>query len=353
VPGYPHAQGVFLPSHQATGGMIVGYSRNAEDFPLNEYMQIVPVTKDVGAYLVWNSREGARVLSENDREHMWHDGSDMPHGRDELESFNYETYRCIRRTYSFTIGEKAVKQADWAILNAHSKVAAQKAMTARTILALSELSGTTWGANQMAVNGGILPSGQGWDNGTPAAPNIMESLNAATQQIFLQTIGGVKPQDLVLVVGPELARKMAKSQEVHTYLKESPFAKGRLGIGGNNELFRNARFGLPDTLYGYKIVIEDTPRVSSPKGGTEVLRYVLDDDEAYLLSRPGGLVGIESGPNHSTIQGFFYEEFTVELKQDPDNRRQQGRIVTDFDIKVVGPRSGVRFVLPQSANSSN
>lgn len=342
--GYPHGQNTFLPSHGATGGLLVGYSRNVEKFPLNKYMQIVPVTKSVGAYLIWSSREAARILSDDDREHMWPDGQDSPHGRDELESFEYETYTTIRRQYPFTIGDRAVKQADWNILNAHSKAAAQKAMTARTRLALTALQGASWNSHEVGVNGDILPAGQGWDNGDHDTPNILKTLNYAARTIHKATIGGVESTDLILVVGPDLAAKMSESPEIHSYLKESPFARQRLGIGGNNELFMNSRYGLPDVLYGYTVVVEDTPRVSSAKGAaTESLDYVLGDDEAYVIARPGGLEGIEGAHSFSTLQGFFFEEFTVELKQDPDERRTRGRIVSDFDIKVVSTLSGIRL----------
>lgn len=354
MPGYPHGQNTFLPSHQATGGLLVGFSRNQEDFPLNKYMQIVRVSKDVGAYAVWTSREAARVLSADDREHFWPDGQDAPHGRDELESFEYRTYRAKRYLYPFTIGDLAVKQADWPVLNAHSRMAAQKAMTARTRIALAALQGASWGSNEIAINGGLAASGSGWDTGTPTNPLILDSLNQAAQAIHKGTIGGVKPTDLILVVGPALARQMAKSQKIHAYLKESPFAKDRLGIGGNNQVMSNRRYGLPEDLYGYAVIVEDTPVVTSRKGAaTESLSYVLGEDEAYLIARPGGLEGVEGTPSFSTLQGFFFEEFTVELKQDPDNRRTQGRIVSHYDIEVVSTLSGVRFTQLTSDDSSD
>lgn len=353
MPGFAHGQNTFLPSHQATGGLLVGFSRNQEDFPLNKYMQIVRVTKDVGAYLVWTSREAARILSSDDREHMWPDGQDAPHGRDELESFKYETYRAVRRMYPFTIGDLAVKQADWPILNAHSRTAAQKAMTARTRLALNALQSNSWGSNELYVNGGLAAGGVGWDTGTGENPVIMDSFNQAAQVIHKGTIGGVKATDLIVVVGPELARKMAKSPEIHNYVRENPVAKERLAVGGNNQMFTNSRYGLPEVLYGYNLIVEDTPIVTARKGAaSQAPGYVLGDDEAYMIARPGGLEGVEGAPSFSTLQGFFFEEFTVELKQDPDNRRTQGRIVTHFDIKVVSTLSGVRFTGLLSTDSS-
>lgn len=350
---FPSSTNVFLPSHEATGNLMVGYSRNISKFALNQYMQIVPVNKAVGAYLVWTSREAARILTSDDRAHFWPDGQDAPHGRDELESFRYETYRTERYVYPFAIGQRTVKQADWPIINAHSKAKAQQAMTARTVIAKGVLDSYSWGTHELGVNGGLFGSGVGWDTGTSTNPVVLDTLNQAAQLIHLDTIGAVEPTDLIVVMGPEAARKLAKSPEIHAYLQESPFAKARLGIGGNNDLMSNSRFGLPPDLYGYKLVIEDTPRLASPKGAaTQNPAYAWGDDDVYILARPGGLEGLEGSPSFSTIQGFFLEEFTVETKEDPDNRRTQGRIVSDFDIKVTGEFSGVRLVHVFSDDSS-
>ena len=58
------------------------------------------------------------------------------------------------------------------------------------------------------------------------------------------------------------------------------------------------------------------------------------------MSRPEGLMGSEGVADFATCQIFSYEDMTVETKKDPDNRREQGRIVDDFDVQVVAPASG-------------
>jgi hypothetical protein len=37
---------------------------------------------------------------------------------------------------------------------------------------------------------------------------------------------------------------------------------------------------------------------------------------------------------------FAYEEMTVEQRDDPDNRRISGRVVEDYDVKIVAPVTG-------------
>ena len=340
----PYGSNTYVPSPKATGGMLVGYSRNIDKFPLNRYAELKPVSNDVGLYRTWNSREAGRILSTDDREHMWADGQDAPHGRDELESFSHVGYRTTRRVYPYTLGDLGLKQADWPVLQAHAAVAGQKMMTARTLLAQQALSTASWSSvgHLVGVNGGLLVKGQGWDNGTATAPNILNTLNYCAALVHRDTLGAVDPDSLILVVGVDIARKMAASPEVHQYIANSPDAKGRL-LGSDKKTMNRKRYGLPDEIYGYPIVIEDTVRVTSSKGATDALSFVMPSTEAYLVSRPGGLVGLEGTPAFSTLTGFFYEESTSEIKNDPDNRRTRGRVVTNYQYQVVSTLAGVKL----------
>jgi hypothetical protein len=350
----PFSSNTFVPSTDATKNMMVGYSRNVDTFALNQYMQIIPVDKNVGLYWKWASRQGARVLSTDDRENYWPDGQDAPHGADNLEQFDTDGYRTKRYLYSFALGDMSVKQADWPVLEANSAASAQRMMTARTLIAKTALDSASWSStgNLMGVNGGLLADGQGWDNGTESSPNIRKTLMRAAQHINKRTIGAVRPSQLVLVVGPALAEKMASSQEIHKYFAYGPEAKGRL-TGTDKAISNVDRWGLPDQIAGIKIIVEDAVRVSSAKGATtDSLDYIWTASSAYLLSRPSALVGVAGGKNFSTLQGFFVEESTVEVKNDPDNRRTVGRIITNYDIKVVESQSGIRLVDLTSDDSS-
>jgi hypothetical protein len=344
----------FVPSTDATKNMMVGYSRNVDTFALNNYMQIIPVDKTVGLYWKWASRMGARVLSTDDHENYWADGAEAPHGADNLEQHDTDGYRTKRYMYSFSLGDLSLKQADWPVLEANSQASAQRMMTARTLIAKTALDAASWSStgNLMGVNGGLLADGQGWDNGTETSPNIRKTLMRAAQHINKRTIGAVRPSQLVLVVGPDLAQKMAASQEIHKYLAYGPEAKGRL-TGTDKAIANVDRWGLPDQIAGIKIVIEDAVRVSTAKGATtDSLDYIWTASSAYLLARPNSLIGVAGGKNFSTLQGFFYEESTVEVKNDPDNRRTIGRIITDYDIKIVESQSGVKLTDLTSDDSS-
>jgi hypothetical protein len=146
--------------------------------------------------------------------------------------------------------------------------------------------------------------------------------------------------DGVLVLGVSAAHEISECQEVVDHIKGSPEAysqvKGQKG--------KWSQYGLPDQLYGYDIVVEDTVKVTSRRGATSATRsFVMDGDRAYMLARPGGLVAAAGGPNFSTACLFMYEEMSVEEKQDEYHRRTMGNIVDDFDVVVTASASGFVF----------
>ncbi len=349
--GYPSGTNTYVPNHAASQSLIVGYSRSPNKFKVGQYAQYVRARNNVGLYMVWASRQAARIQTSTDREHSWSDGEAAPVGANNLEGWEWKQFNTQRYAYPFTMGEMAVEQATFPILAAMSGVCAQQAMTARTLLSYTALSGASWGNNTAAVVGGILPAANGWNNGsaglststyTMPGPNIKVSLQYAAKIINIATIGVVDPTMLTLVINPTTAMAMASSPEIQNYVSQSPFALAQLRGDVPNQ---NGVWGLPTMLYGYNVVVEDAVRVSTPKGRSpETINYVLPDDEAYLLARDGELTGIEGSRSYSTVQIFFFnDEMTVFSKYDSDNLRYMGRVVQNYQPLVVTTFSGFRF----------
>lgn len=343
--GFPSATNTFIPSLAASKSLITGFSRNTRTFAVPRYCQYINASKKLGLYLVWTSQQGARILTNDDAEHIWIDGDAVPIGP--VETFKSESFMTTRRSYSFYLGRQAVDQADFELLAAESAVSAQQAMTARAMLVVRALQTANWGSNTAAVNGGILPSGQTWATGSVGyssnpGPNIKKSLQYGSLVVQQQTIGAVRPDQLSLVVNPRTAMMMASSTEIQDYMKQSEFA-ARMLRGGDRQL--NSNYNLPDVLYDHPVVVEDTVRISSNIGASVVDRdYVLPDGEAYLVARDGELEGIQGHRSFSTIQIFFFEnELTVRTAYDGINERYLGQVVTDYDVKVVAPQAGFRF----------
>jgi hypothetical protein len=334
--GYPSGFNTFVPSFDASGHLTVAYSRNPKDFPLNQYITLTPVKKSVGYFLRITAEVAARVInSPLLNEFVWMDGSDAPSGEWGLESFSFIPYSTSRYAFPFRIGYKAEEQADWKILALHSEFAAQDAMTARTLRVISVLqTSANYAASHVATATAL--GGGFWSAGSATNPIIKKALNAAAQQIQLDTVGKVRPKDLALVVAPTAADPMARSQEIHTYLQQSPYALAQVR---GDVPSQNGQWGLPDTLYGYKLVIEDTVQVTSKKNATRAAAYAFGGNTATLVTRPGELTSPAGGPSFSSVHVFAYEEMTVEQRDDPDNRRIAARVVEDYDVQMVSPAS--------------
>lgn len=333
--GYPAGVNTFVPNFDAGGQLIVAYSRNPKDFAINKYVTITPVKKGLGYYLRITAEVAGRVLETDLKDRVWHDGNDAPNLSWGNEAFEFQKYLTERYVYGFRLGYKAVDQADWKIMASHAAIAAQAAMTSRTVLALGVLTTTSnYDANHTdtATNLG----GAVWSAGTVAAPTIKKGLEAAAQKIHQDTLGAVGPKDLVLVVNPVDAGKMSASDEMQDMFKHGLYSKPWFNSPEQSE----GRWGLPDNVWGFKTVVEDTVKVTSAKGATRTTGYALPTGTALLLARPGSLIGQEGAASFSTGHFFVYEEMAVEQRDDPDNRRTVGRIIDDIDFRVVAPSAG-------------
>ena len=334
-PFFPSGTNTFVPSFDATGQLIVAYSRNPKDFPLNRYVQIIPVKRSVGYYLKLTAENAARVLGSAAQDFVWHDGNDAPTGVWNLNSFNFLPFYTTRYAFPFRLGWKTIEQADWKIVATESASAAQQAMTARTLVVANKLTtSTNWNTNH--VNSATSLGGGFWSAGTAANPIIKKSINAMAIQIQKDTLGVVRLKDLVLVISPVVADAMGRSQEVHTYLQQSPFALAQVR---GDQPSQNGIWGLPDAHYGVPVVVEDTVIVTQKKGAAIAPAYLFNTNDAMLLARPGSLVS-EGSKSFSTVGLFMLEEMTAETKDDPDNRRTSGRVVEDYDVEILSDISG-------------
>ena len=342
TPVYPGQSNTYIPNHEATAGLVIGFSRNPDDFPLNQYIQIKPVTKDVGRYLRLTTEEAGRIINTDLSEFVWPDGADRPQNNDGTELFAYDSYRTQRYNYAFKLGDKSREQADWGVVDVHKAIKAQQAMTARTVRthAILQTNGSWETGHRSAVDD--IPGNTGpWDASTSARQDIKRSLHYAAEQIMKSTLSVVRKKDLRVVFSPEVAHRISETQEIVEHIKQSPEAysqvKGETGKWG--------QWGLPDSLYGFPIVVEDAVRVDSRRGAATSSRdWVASSSSAYMLARPGGLVApAGSGPNFSTVCLFSYEEMSVEEFQSQEHRRMTGNIADDFEVVVTASVSGFRF----------
>lgn len=341
----------------AATGQVISFIRDPKKYKINSYAQLVPTSKSVGLYHRIGVDQPVRVV--NDEENVWEDGAKRPPHRGNQLKYDTMEFQTVRRDFGFTIGWKAIEQADVKLMVTHTAMAQNQMMVGRTQRAITLMeTAANWGNNTATADD--LNGGAGaWDTAS-ADPNspyflaIKKSLDTVAQRIMLLTNGMVDVEEkgvLKLLISPTLAQKMSQSSEIHAYLKESPFAldqiKGRVAS-------QNAKWGLPDQLYGWDIEVETAVRVSQRPNATEAIgseastsgvspkrNWIKSDNNAVVLSRVGGLDGQYGAPSFSTLQIYYYgKEAEIENFDDPKHRLSEGHITEDVKEVLAAPASG-------------
>jgi hypothetical protein len=338
---YPSSQNVFIRDHDASNKMVIDFARNVKDFALNQYAQIVPVKKTAGYYMHMTIEEAGRILHSDLRNFRWPDGQPAPEGAEGTESFQFLAFETARMAYAFQLGDLTIDQATWNILAQHSSIKSRQAMTARTQLVVTSATTTgNYDASHVIDIPALAGNSGKWSESTTARQDIKRSLFTAAERILDDTLAAVNAEDFILVISSGLAAEIAQCQELVDYIKGSPEAYAQVRGELPN---RNKFYGLPEVLYGFKLVVEATRKLTSKKGATAARTSVLPKATPFLCARPGGLVGVAEAPNFSTHVLFAQEEMTVETLRDAPNRRTTGRVVENIAAKTVAPVSGVLF----------
>jgi hypothetical protein len=321
--------------------MVVDFARNVKKFAVNRYTQVVPTPKIGGYYLQMTIEEAGRILHTDLRNFRWADAQPAPEGNEGTESHNFLPFEAVRYAYPFLLGDLTIEMASWNILAAHASIKARQAMTARTQLAINVLTTTgNYATGHFSAVSAISGNTGNWAQSTTARQDIKRSLQYAAELILDDTLAGVELDDLIVVISSGLAAKISRTQEIVDYIKGSPDALAQI----RGELpGENTMYGLPSKLYGFPIVVEKTRKTTTMKGQTTARSAVLSDATAFMVARPGGLVGVADAPNFSTCVCFEQEAMTVESHRDALNRRTQGRVVDCLVYKMVAPTSGFLF----------
>jgi hypothetical protein len=344
TPRYLSGVNGFVP--EATG-QVISYVRDPKKFKVNQYVQNIKSPAPVGLYHELDRDQPARIVA--DADWAFEDGDEAPRGAHNLGNFRLVEFRTQRRAYPFTLGWQAIESAKgWKPQQFHTGLVCQQAMTNRTkrVVDLIE-SSSNWGAN-VATADTLNAGASYWDTASSNIADssynaIKKSLLEAVRRINLATNALVQPEDLVLLISPGLAIKMANTSEIHDYLARSPVALAQL-VGdkpGQNQLW-----GLPDKLYGIKLLVEDAVIVAQrpyadATAATTNRTYVKSDDSAVLMSRQGGIEGNYGSPSYSTVQCYFYEyELAVESFDDPKNKRLDCRVIEQFKEVLAAAPTG-------------
>lgn len=341
---YASGYNTWVPSPEATDGLVIDFSRNPESFAMNQYCQIRNVSKKVGLYAEMAVEEAARIFSDAlGSDFVWADGADRPMDFHGTEAFEWKEYRTIRRWLGYVFGNEATEQAAWDLLAQHARIKAQQAMTLRSNLVSTVVttSGNYDSTHVVDCSGTAIGNTGNWEQSTSERQDIKRFLQYAMELIHKDTLGGVDVErDLRLVMSPATAANIARSQEIIDFIKQSQETPN---IIENNR--PGSRWMLPKRLYGFDVVIEDAVKVTTKKdvGFTPTKSFCFPDHSIAVLSRPGGLEAPGSGPSFSTVSWFSYRDMEVYTKSDDENERDLGGVLDDGVAKMTAPVSGFLF----------
>lgn len=342
-PVFPGGQNVWVPNHEAGNKLVIDYSRNPKKFALNQYVQIQPVDKVIGLYQQMTVEERGRVMSTNAAEYDWDDGADAPDGTDGTESFIWQQFIAKRKGYAFRLGDMTVDQASWDIVAQHADISAQKAMTVRTQLAYNALTTSgNYASGHTSAAASVTGASGNWAQSTTARSDIKRSLMFGFEKMLDDTLAVIEPEDCQLVFGSATAAQLSESQEIIDAIKQSkdayPMLRGELP--GKRMLYN-----LPSVLYGFNVVIDKTRKATNLKGATAARSQIFAQSNAFLVARPGALVGVAGAPSFSFLQQFTYKKYdmVVETKYDDDNKRTNGRVIDCIQMNAVAPGAAFWF----------
>ena len=328
----------------ATGQIQVEFTRSPNRFAITRYAQIVPVQQMAGYFLRIDEEETVRVVANQDN--AWPLGEDRPTGIN--SDFEFWKFQTQRFQTSFHIPQETARQAQWDVVASHARIAATKMMTLRTkrAAAMPSDSGSyinNYSSYNAANAVGYYSTSTALINGAATASstdNVQTLFRTAIEKIVLGTAGVVGPNDIIAVMNPIAARRLAGCDGVRDYIKNTPHA---LNFLTGDQTF--ATYGLPNNLFGVGgVVVDDSVYVSTRKNLASVAtkKFFFGDTTPAIafVSRPGGLVGNE-GPSFSTVTVFAYEDMTVETMEDPWNRRVKGSVVDNSAIEMTAPLAAV------------
>lgn len=336
--GFPGGS-AHVPLLELSGNLMVEFGRNLEKFPSNRYSRITPVKNDFGTYLRFDPSYLARS-SNIPNDGVWAPGTAAPVYTDQTLGFEPKTFKTTRYTYRKPIDKRAIELANWPLLKMETEALAQLAITVRAYKVANELF-TTANYDASHVVTATTANGAGFtQDGTTADPRIKKTLDYCARLIQQDTLGRVKWGNLSVVINHNTALRWSATREIREYLMQHTDAWKM--VTGNKDKSYNAAYGLPDTLYGFNLIVEDTFYNTHNPGASSVTpSVIIPDNKLVVLIADGEQEQIEGGKSFNTCHVFSYEEFTVETFEDPRSRMTELAVTMEYDTKIVAPATGV------------
>jgi hypothetical protein len=330
---------------------VYGFMRKASEFAYNRYVKLVPVKQMFGFYTIVGRDSAVRIT--NDGQFDFPDGATRPSGQFNQTPFLELDYRCIRKSYPWTLGYLAIQQANLiAPKVVHMAQAISQCMTNRTNRAIGVLQNTANWGNHYGAAGDINGTGANWTtaNDDPADTTnflaIYRTLMASFIQVNLDTNAVVKQDRLRNVIAPGGAFTLSKTAEITNYVRQGPYAEEVVKKGLDPQY---DSFGAPKHYRGFEFVVEDaviqtgnygpnttTTSRAFPNEGNTTRAYIKDANSCIMMARQGGIDGNIGETAFETFQLFHHQGLArVEAYPDNKNKRVEG-FVEEIITEILG-----------------
>lgn len=330
----------FVPAYDKQAQLIVNYSRDPKSVKVNKLVTNMPVSKITGLYPKINPLTKVNTTATHNQSRKWAYGTEAPRDHSAATEVEWNTYFTQRYYENDFLDWVQKDQTDFDIQAVMVNNLANRMMNSRSLELYDIL---TTSGNYSNTGTATAAGGGQWSAATSTARYIQKSLATGTEAIVQATGGGVGAKDLVLVVSPVVAHKMAASGEIADYLAQNPLAKDYL----EGDLFADqlAMYGLPPKLYGITCIVDDTVKATNRLGATDATAFVASETSAFLIARPGSLMGTARGTSFSFVQNFLYspEEMLVETLDDVRNKRTEIRVIDNRVMVPVAKEAGYLF----------
>lgn len=333
-------------------GMVIGYIRDPKSFPYLQYAQLVPAPDVQFSYYTLHPDDPTSLPRLNDFDWAYDDY--RPTGKAFKLRGEWSESRTNRYDFPYTIGEETIRvwqKAGFNVRQLYDATRASHAALHRATRVCQGLLDASWASYNTAEPYSLLglasavyfddSSGEELlvtGNANPNFQLIRRTFNRIKRRIHLSTNGVVRGDELIAVLPPAVAEKIAESGEMVNFLKQSPYAKD---LTDPNIVDWN----LPPRYAGFKLVVEDTVKcfINQKADGTVAdvtvaaqKDYLFDEDSILFVSRPAGLDGGYGYQSFSTCQVYHKGgEARVEAFSDAKHEMVEGHIV--MEDKVVTP----------------
>lgn len=327
-----------IPLFDASGHLIVSYSRNPKSFPINNYtaMQVCPGGR--GAYLRFDPLSAHRIKPDN----KWAFGVPRPSGYENQLAFSQQNFVTERYSFHTTLDKFGVDVASFDVQKMHTERLAEQAMISRTKITNTVMTTSALYPATHVVDTGTTIAGAPLDQGTTANPLLYKALLAAAKLIQDDT-GRVKIGDLSVLINDNTARKLSLTREIREYMMQQADSAKMLEMPKTGYSLAGS-YMLPDFLYRFKIYVEDTRYTSNtPDAVGDVLSPTFPDNTMVVFLREGDLEKSYGASGYTSFTQFIFEDLVAEANVLPYERIVQFAVTDQYTCEMTAPPTAVLY----------